>query len=83
LMAFSGRCLPSIAPTAIACASAATMPTVEPIQVPNQPLVVARVTVASCPFGGRWHGPDHRKTNPGGIRVSTSTVGLGGPFVVG
>jgi hypothetical protein len=31
----------------MASASAATMPTVEPIHVPNQPSVVARVTVAN------------------------------------
>ena len=43
----SGRCLPSWRPTTIASASAATMPTVEPTQVPNQPYCVARVIVAS------------------------------------
>jgi hypothetical protein len=36
-MVFSGSRLPSARPTTIASASAATMPSVEPSQVPNQP----------------------------------------------
>ncbi len=43
----SGSCFPRTAPTMIASASAATMPTVEPIHTPTQSLSVARVTVAS------------------------------------
>src|SRR3954453_15172709 len=46
-MAFSGSRLPRARPTTMASASAATMPSVEPSQVPNQPWSVARVIVAS------------------------------------
>src|SRR5207248_9851983 len=43
----SGSRDPSALPAPMASASAATMPTVEPAQVPITPLVVARVIVAS------------------------------------
>ena len=47
LITFSGSLRPRSAPTPMASASAATIPTVEPIQVPSQPSWVARVIVAS------------------------------------
>ena len=46
-IACSGRRSPATRPTTIAIASAATMPTVEPSQVPNRPCSVASVMVAS------------------------------------
>jgi hypothetical protein len=46
-VALSGNCLASSASTAIAGASASTMPRVLPIQVPSQPSWVARVIVAN------------------------------------
>src|SRR4051794_38123234 len=46
-MTFSGSRLPRARPTTMASASAATMPSVDPSHVPNQPWSVARVMVAS------------------------------------
>ena len=46
-MARSGSRVPRTRPTTMASASAATIPSVEPSQVPTTPWVVARVTVAS------------------------------------
>jgi hypothetical protein len=60
VIAFSGRRLPSKRPAKMASASAATMPIVEPIQVPNQPCRVASVIVASIvlsPSSARKNAP--------------------------